>query len=188
MPYTVLIIDDGDNTRERYKSIFMDNGFDVLEARDGIEGLNIATEKIPSLVFTGIIMPKMDGFDLIKHLRGDVKTAKIPIMIISHLGRQEDKIKAQELGIRDFIVMDFTPPADIVKRAKLLIEADKEPPKYFLNVDEIGLDAAKLTRDFNLPAYLRCERHYDEKMILSMSADPENPGEFKAKFICPQEK
>ena len=61
-------------------------------------------------------------------------------------------------------------------------------PKYLLDVNEISLDAARLTRDFNFPPYLKCDKHSSEKMVLVLSADPENAGVFKAKFICPQEK
>ena len=187
MNYTVLVVDDDNNVRERYRGVFKENGFNVIEAKDGIEGLDMALEKRPNLIFTGIIMPKMDGFDMIKHLKDDIRTTNIPIMISSHLGRQEDKIKAQELGIKDFILLDFTPPIDVVRLAHLRIEGDRGE-KYFIDVDETALDAARLTKDFNFSAYLKCDKHPDEKMILVLSADPENAGTFKAKFICPQEK
>lgn len=187
MNYTILIVDDDNNVRERYKEIFKENGFEVAEARDGIEGLDMALEKRPNLIFTGIIMPKMDGFDMIKHLKDDIRTTNIPIMISSHLGRQEDKIKAQELGIKDFILLDFTPPADVVRLAYLRIEGNRGE-KYFLDFDETALDAARLTKDFNFPPYLKCAKHPSEKMVLVLIADSENAGEFKAKFICPQEK
>ncbi|MEK7627519.1 MAG: response regulator [Patescibacteria group bacterium] len=187
MNHTVLIVDDDNDVRERYREVFKENGFSVIEARNGVEGLDIALEKRPNLIFTGIIMPKMDGFDMIKHLKDDIRTTNIPIMISSHLGRQEDKIKAQGLGIKDFILLDFTPPIDVVRLARLRIEGDKEE-KYLLDVNEISLDAARLTRDFNFPPYLKCDKHSSEKMVLVLSADPENAGVFKAKFICPQEK
>ncbi|OWK26680.1 MAG: hypothetical protein US76_01530 [Parcubacteria group bacterium GW2011_GWA2_38_13b] len=187
MNNTILIVDDDNNVRERYKEVFKGNGFDVIEARDGVEGLNMALEKRPNLIFAGIIMPKMDGFDMIKHLKDDIRTANIPIMMSSHLGRQEDKIRAQELGVKDFILLDFTPPVDVVRLAHLRIEGD-HGEKYFLDVNEIALDAARLTRDFNFLPYLKCEKHPSEKKVLSLSADPENVGIFKAKFICPQEK
>jgi PleD family two-component response regulator len=187
-PHTILIVDDDKNTRERYKGIFTENGFNVLEAFDGIEGLNIAVDKKPNLIFTGIIMPKMDGFDLIKHLQDNARTANIPIMMSSHLGRQEDKMKAQELGIKDFIILDFTPPVEVLKLVRLRIEGDGSLRKYFVDIDDTALDAAKLTKDFKMPPYFKCEKHPEEKMVLVLSEDPNNLKEFKAKFICPREK
>ena len=186
MPHTILIVDDSEDVRIRYKDVFKNSGFATLEAKNGEEGLNMALEKIPSLILTGISMPKMDGFELIKRLRNDVKAAKIPIIICSHYGRQEDKIKAQELGIKDFIVTGFTPPIDTVKRARLLIEGEGIK-QYFLDVNEVALDAAKLTKDFDLPPYFQCKKHVGEKMSLVLSANPENPKEFKARFVCPKD-
>lgn len=186
MPQTILIIDDNEDVRIRYKDVFKNNGFVTLEAKDGEEGLKMALEKTPNLIFTGISMPKMDGFELVKRLRADVKTAKIPVMICSHYGRKEDKIKAQELGVKDFIMMDFTPPIEVVKRARLLIEGGGIK-KYLLDVNETALDAARLARDFDLPPYFQCKKHAGEKMSLVLSASSENSKEFKAKFVCPQD-
>ncbi|MEK9186697.1 MAG: hypothetical protein AAB885_03890, partial [Patescibacteria group bacterium] len=59
--------------------------------------------------------------------------------------------------------------------------------KYFLDINETAMDAAKLTRDFDLPPYFQCKKHTGEKMSLVLSVDPENPKEFKAKFVCPQQ-
>lgn len=185
--HTVLIVDDNVEIRERYKGIFENNGFKVLEAEDGIEGLNTATEEKPNLIFTGIIMPKMDGFDLIKHLKDDARTANIPIMMSSHLGRQEDKLKAQELGVKDFIISDFTPPIEVVKLARLRVEGKVDAEEYIIEIDDTARDAAKLTRDFNIQPYFKCEKHPDETMVLALSADSEKSGEFKARFVCPQE-
>ena len=188
MPHTILIVDDDIETRGRYKEIFADNGFNVIEAADGMEGLNIAVDKKPNLIFTGIIMPKMDGFDLIKHLQDDARTVNIPVIMSSHLGRQEDKIKAQELGVKDFIILDFTPPTDVVKLVRFRIEGKGGAVRYLVDVDDTALDAAKLTKDFKIQPYFKCEKHSNEKMVLALSENLEHPGEFNAKFVCPQEK
>lgn len=186
MIYTILIVDDNKDVRARYSDVFKNNGFAILEAEDGEAGFNVAAEKKPDMVFTGIIMPKMNGFDLVERLRKNPETASIPVMICSHLGRREDKLKAQEMGIKDFIAMDFVPPIEVVRRARLLIEGEGTK-EYFLDINETAMDAAKLTRDFNLPPYFQCEKHTGEKLRLVLSAEPENPKEFKAKFICPKD-
>lgn len=185
--HTILIVDDNIEIRDRYRSIFEGNGFKVIEAKDGTEGMDLAVEKRPDLIFTGIIMPKMDGFDLIKHLKDDVRTVGIPVMISSHLGRQEDKLKAQELGVKDFIVLDFTPPIKIIELARLRIGGEGSAQKYILNVDDTARDAAKLTKDLGFQPYFECKKHPGEKMVLVMSVNPEETGEFKARFVCPQE-
>jgi len=65
----IIIVDDDDETRTAYAEIFRNKGFKVLEARDGVEGLDIATsEEGIDAIFTGIVMPRMDGFQMIEAL------------------------------------------------------------------------------------------------------------------------
>ena len=61
MAHKILLIDDDNDVRRWYEGVFKESGFDVMVASDGLEGLNIAMKEKPDLIFTGIIMPKMDG-------------------------------------------------------------------------------------------------------------------------------
>ncbi|MBI2023987.1 response regulator [Candidatus Giovannonibacteria bacterium] len=188
MAYTILIVDDSEEERQRFRRTYEANGFNVMEAGDGAEGLSKAIDKKPDLIFTGIVMPKMSGFDMIDQLRKNVETEKIPIMILSHMGRKEDQIKAQEMGIKDFLTSGFITPKELVSLTLLRIEGKKGLMKYILNVDETSLDAAKLTKDFGLLPYFRCEDHPDEKKVIEIIPDENKVGEFRAKFICPGKK
>ncbi len=187
MAYKILIVDDNKEERDKNRSVFAARGFDVIEAEDGAKGLDAALEKKPDIILTGIVMPKMDGFDMIGQLKKNVNTADIPVMIYSHMGRKEDQLKAQGMGIKDFITAGFVSPKEIIRLALFRIEGDKGEKNYLLKVDETAADAAKLTKDFGLPPYLECEKHPDEKMMLSVSPNPEHSGEFRAKFVCPKE-
>lgn len=187
MAYTILIVDDSAEERQRHRRTFESGGFNVLEAEDGVDGLNKAIDKKPNLILTGIIMPKMNGFEMIEQLRKNISTSDIPVMILSHMGRKEDQIKAQEMGIRDFLTSGFISPKELIGLAFLRIEGKKGVMKYRLSVDEASLDAAKLTKDFGLLPYFRCEDHPDEKKVIELIPD-EKLGEFKARFICPQKK
>lgn len=188
MAYKILIVDDNKQERERNRGVFGDRGFDVIEAEDGSQGLSAALEKKPDIILTGIVMPKMDGFDMISQLKKNVNTADIPIMIYSHMGRKEDQLKAQGMGIKDFITAGFVTPKEMIRLALFRIEGERGVKKYFLAVDETAADIAKLTKDLGLPPYLECEKHPGEKMMLSVAPNPEQSGEFKAKFVCPKEK
>jgi len=91
----ILIIDDDNEVRKQYVDLFRKNDFEVLEAKDGVEGLNIVkAEEGIDVIFTGIIMPRMDGFKLISILKEDKMTANIPVVVNSHLGKEEDKEKS----------------------------------------------------------------------------------------------
>ncbi|MFB6225694.1 MAG: PleD family two-component system response regulator, partial [Candidatus Paceibacteria bacterium] len=87
--YLILVVDDDELTRNMYVERFeQEREFRIRTASDGLEALQIMTEEeVPDLVFTGIIMPRMNGFDLIESMQDRVKLANIPVMISSHMGR-----------------------------------------------------------------------------------------------------
>ena len=104
MVYKILIIDDDDTIRESYALKFRQEKFEVISAKDGVEGLDLAHKEKPDIIFTGIIMPRMTGFELMGALSKEVSTSEIPVVISSHLGRKEDDQRAKELGAKDFII------------------------------------------------------------------------------------
>ena len=123
MAKKILVADDDFEQRDLYLELFRANGFAVVSADDGLEALEKALKEKPDLVFTGIVMPRMDGFELIHNLRNNVVTANIPVVMFSHLGREEDKEKARALSHVDFMVKGYDSPAVILKKIKALLTA-----------------------------------------------------------------
>lgn len=150
----ILIVDDDDSIRETYVHLLKQNGFEVLEAKDGVEGLDIATSKTGiGLIFTGIIMPRMDGFQLIQSLKEYSNTANIPVIVNSHLGREEDRKKMEELGAKDFIIQGITTPADTMKRILQALNKGE----YRLAINPLGLDGQRFAEDHKIPVNYKCE-------------------------------
>jgi len=179
---TILIIDDDEEARRFYREVFLAKGFSVLVARDGLEGLDIAIREKPDVIFTGIIMPRMDGFELIRNLKNNVATDNIPIVMFSHLGREEDKRKAHELGVRDFIVRSLVTPNEVAERVMALLGSKNV---YYLDFDPASRDAAKLSKDFGFAPYFECKN--GKRMILKLvplGHDQEGHIAFKAYFVC----
>ena len=121
MKKKVLITDDDRDQRDLYEEVFKGKGYEVSAAADGLEGLEKALKEKPDLVFTGIIMPRMDGFEFIRNLRTNVATAQVPVIMFSHLGREEDRERANKLQGVEFFVKGVDGPADILKRVEELI-------------------------------------------------------------------
>jgi len=174
----ILIVDDNDVVRETYAQVFKQKGFNVISAVDGVEGVDFATKEIPNVILTGIVMPRMDGFQLIRTLQENVQTREIPIAIISHLGREEDRRKAQELGINEFIVQGAASVNEIVERIKNLV---KDGESFKLSFDPYAWDAPRMAKtlpgkSFNCP---NCQ----EKMILEVIPKPEGAG-YNAALKC----
>ncbi len=177
----VLIIDDDEPTRGMYAEVFKEADFEVREAKDGVEGMDIATKELPDVIFTGIIMPRMDGFALMEALKKNVATCKIPVVISSHMGREEDQQKANVLGARDFIIRDATPPNQVVKRISALFIGGGE---YRFDFNSYGLDAPKLARELGLNSNYQC-LECGEKMVLRLKLTDPKERKFEASFICP---
>lgn len=114
----ILIIDDAEDLRKIYVQKFKQEGFEVLEAKDGLEGLNVAFEQKPDLIITGIMMPRVDGFEVINTLKKDAQMKNAPVLVFSHLGRQEDIDKALSLGADDFLIQATFSPDDVVKKVR----------------------------------------------------------------------
>lgn len=179
----ILLVDDDSDLRETYADVFRSAHFDVIQAADGLEGLDMATKEIPDVIFTGIIMPRMDGFDMIEALKKTVMTSNIPVVISSHMGRGEDKERAIQLGAKDFIVRGVTKPKEVVERiSAVFVEAGKE---YKIAFDPFALDAQQLGKDLNMQANFTC---YDcnEKLVLDLKLTDAQKRTFEAKFICPK--
>jgi CheY-like chemotaxis protein len=117
----ILVVDDDSEQRELYSELFKEQGFDVVEASDGLAALDVALKQKFDLIFTGIIMPKMDGFEMIRNLRNNVATALTPVVMFSHLGREEDRQKALKLNRVTFVVKGYDSPSEILNQVKELV-------------------------------------------------------------------
>ncbi|NTW27412.1 MAG: response regulator [Candidatus Moranbacteria bacterium] len=179
----ILIVDDDVELCQMYVEIFQNANFEVISARDGLEGLDLATKEIPDVIFTGIVMPRMDGFSMIESLKKTVMTSSIPIVISSHMGREEDKIRAESLGVKDFIVRDTTRPIEVVERINsLFAQAGGE---YELEFNPYALDAQKLAKELNFQASYLC-LDCSEKLALKLKLTNPKDRVFEASFVCPK--
>lgn len=176
----ILIVDDDESVRNIYVEIFKKEGFEVEEAIDGLEGLDKATKNIPEIVFTGIVMPRMDGFGFIDALKKNVSTAKIPVVISSHLGRSEDNEKAKALGVKDFIVRGMVTPKEAVERVKKVLGSGD----YKLKINPTELDAKQLSTDLHFSDSYKCS-HCGADLILNLSVSDIANHEFRGRINCP---
>ncbi len=175
----ILIVDDDDIIRETYVQIFQQRGLEVISAKDGVEGLDMATKEMPDAILTGIIMPRMDGFQLIRALQENVQTHDVPVAILSHLGREEDRKKAQELGVVNFIVQGTMTPNEVVDTVKSMT---RKEGSYRLNFDSLALDAPRLAKALS-KSNLNCPS-CNEKLVIELSQKKEGSG-WDAVIKCP---
>lgn len=177
----ILLVDDDEDSMRLLRSVFQEADFEVMSAFDGLEGLDLATKHLPDVIITGVVMPRMSGFEMMRSLKSGVKTAKIPILIYSHLGREEDRVQAVELGARDFLIRSLITPNEIVERTKRVVVHGKT---FYVEFDPQEADAKEIAQTFNLKPYFECPD--GSRMVLRLEPLP-NPGEvpeFRATFVC----
>lgn len=114
----VLIIDDEEAVLKMYKEKLDSEGFETLTALDGKAGIKIIKDKKPDLVLLDIIMPKYNGFDVLKDIKADEETKNIPVYLLTNLPEECSNGKAKELGAAGYFVKAQYEPGVLVETLK----------------------------------------------------------------------
>src|SRR5690606_20858814 len=104
--FRILVVDDEEKIREVIREYAEFEGHTVVEARDGIEAINIGKSEDFDVIVMDIMMPKLDGFSAYKEIR---KIKDIPVLMLSARGEEYDKLFGFEIGIDDYVVKPFSP-------------------------------------------------------------------------------
>jgi len=114
----VLIIEDDRFLSKIYASKLSKEGIEADFALDGEEGLEKAKAGKPKLILLDLIMPKMDGFAVLEAMAADASLKKIPVIVLSNLGQDEDIERAKKLGAKDFLVKSDSSIQAVVEKIK----------------------------------------------------------------------
>jgi two-component system response regulator AdeR len=109
----VLFVEDDPTVAQMYRLKLELDGYRVIMARDGEEGLRLAAEVRPDLVFLDIRLPKMDGFAVLEKLRTYEPTRHLPVVILSNYGEQDLVERGLKLGALDYLIKSQTTPAHL---------------------------------------------------------------------------
>lgn len=121
---TLLIIEDNEEIRRYIYSLFCKD-YTVYEAADGEEGVRIATEKIPNLIISDIMMPVKDGFTCCRELREQPQTAHIPILMLTAKAEDADILQASRIGVDDYMMKPFNPEVLKSKVQNLILQRER---------------------------------------------------------------
>jgi DNA-binding response OmpR family regulator len=118
----ILLVDDDKLMVNMYQGKFEDDGFDVAVAIDGKMGFDKALEFKPDLILLDILMPNVNGLEMLKTLKGNDATKKIPVILLTNVGGgDEDVEKGLSLGAVAYLVKAHYDPKDIVKKVKEIL-------------------------------------------------------------------
>ncbi|MEI8349083.1 MAG: response regulator [Candidatus Omnitrophota bacterium] len=103
----ILIIDDEQDFVTVLSGRLKANNYQVITAHDGLEGLTYATTEHPDLIILDILMPGMSGFEVLKNLKRDPKTRRIPVLMLSAKGDTDSLFRAEEFEATDYLIKPF---------------------------------------------------------------------------------
>ncbi|HKS44158.1 MAG TPA: response regulator transcription factor [Amycolatopsis sp.] len=122
----VLVVDDDETVRDVVRRYLEAGGFTVEVARDGSEGLRLFGQRRPDLVVLDVMMPGINGLEVCRRLRRD---SQVPVVLLTALGEEEDRIAGLQLGADDYVTKPFSPRelalrvASVLRRARMPSQA-----------------------------------------------------------------
>ena len=122
----VLVIDDEPDVRWMLRLSLEREGYEVLLAEDGLRGVAMAQRQKPDAIVLDLMMPVMDGYDVLQILARDARTSHIPVVVLTAKAIPDEEEKVTELGARRFLTKPFD-PMDLAAELHEILEADRGP-------------------------------------------------------------
>ena len=118
----VLLVEDEKSLADMYIMKFKREGFDVCYINNGDGVLETVLKEKPDIVMLDIILPQIDGFAVLKELKNNSKAKKVPVVMLTNLGQDEDIKKGKELGSDGYLVKANLTPAQVVVKIKEVLK------------------------------------------------------------------
>jgi len=122
---TILIIEDNEDNLVVYRTILEHVGYNVIEARDGEEGIRRATREHPDLILMDISIPKVDGWEATRRIKSDASTRSIPVIALTAHALEEDRERAREAGCDGYLAKPVEPRRVVEEVGRFLGPAEE---------------------------------------------------------------
>jgi DNA-binding response OmpR family regulator len=119
----IVIAEDSSTVRRLVAARLTADGYDVVEAADGEEAVQAVTNEQPDLLVLDKVMPKLDGFEVVRILRADSQTSMVPIVMLTERTSEEDVLSGLNLGVEEYIPKPFSPHELSVRVRRVLARA-----------------------------------------------------------------
>lgn len=118
---TILIVDDEEDVLDLLQLVFETSGFAVRRAATGKSAVSLAWEEPPDVVLLDVMMPEMDGWQVLRTLKGDERTRNVPVVMLSARAERRDKMIGLQEGAEGYIAKPFS-PAEVVREVQSFLE------------------------------------------------------------------
>ena len=126
MSKMILIVDDNKTVRTLLSINLRKENFEVLEAENGVEGLDVVNEQMPDLVISDIIMPQMDGFEFCKQVRTTSKVPMVPFMFLTSIDQVATELRGLRTGADDYLIKSNIKKEELVGKVQAMLNKANE--------------------------------------------------------------
>ncbi len=117
----ILFVEDESALQKTIGEVLKQEGYELISALNGAIGLRMAKEKKPDLIILDLVLPKMNGFDVLKKLKENIDTKNIPVIVLTNLEAMNDIDRAIELGATTYLVKAQYTLEEIIEKVKKVI-------------------------------------------------------------------
>ncbi|MBU1202880.1 response regulator [Patescibacteria group bacterium] len=121
----VLIVEDDEFLLQMYATKLDLEGFKVLEATNGLQGLKVAQREKPSLILLDLNLPELSGFEVLSQLKRDDETKNIRVLILTNYSQKDNIDRCLELGADDYLIKAHFVPSEVVDKIKTVLAEEK---------------------------------------------------------------
>ncbi|MCD4762252.1 response regulator [bacterium] len=118
----ILLIEDDPFLLSMYSTKFELEGFRIITAEDGEKGLRLALTVDPSIILLDILLPKMNGFDVLEKLKADDKGKDIPVILLTNLNQKDEIERAMSMGADDYLIKAHFLPSEVVEKIMKILD------------------------------------------------------------------
>jgi two-component system phosphate regulon response regulator PhoB len=122
----ILIVEDERDIAELLSYNLSKSGFQIITAEDGEQALRLLEKELPDLVILDLLLPKIDGKEVCRRIRQNERTRNVPVLMLTALGEEVDRVVGFELGADDYVVKPFS-PRELVLRINAILRRVKSP-------------------------------------------------------------
>ncbi|MGE0445776.1 MAG: ATP-binding protein [Vicinamibacterales bacterium] len=151
VPATVLVADDNPSLRAYIASLLRSN-YTVTTAADGVDALERIRTAVPDLVLSDVMMPRLDGFGLLRELRADARTSAIPVILLSARAGEESAVQGLDAGADDYLVKPFS-ARELLARVRTHVTLSRARRQWAAELERSNLDLAATNQELEAFSY-----------------------------------
>lgn len=120
----ILLIEDDSFLLSMYATKFEMENFQVITAEDGEKGIKLAMKEVPDIILLDILLPKLNGFEVLKEIRANKETSPIPVILLTNLSQKSEIEQGLALGANDFLIKAHFMPSEVVEKIKKILNKE----------------------------------------------------------------